>query len=212
MTSNLDLRERAELCDLFVRLGPSAPTLCEGWTTFDLACHLAIRERDPRSAPGILFGGPFASYTNKLMERESRRGFPAVVARVRTLPRGPLRLAPLRAAMSLVEYTVHHEDVRRANGEGPRRDRPDLQEAIWGMLGRLGPLMARRAHTGRRLELVASGTTSGARGLGKGPVVTLTGDPVELLLYLYGRRGAAIVQMAGAEADRAAVEAANFGL
>ncbi|MEV4089519.1 maleylpyruvate isomerase N-terminal domain-containing protein, partial [Nonomuraea fuscirosea] len=37
--------ERAALCDLLDRLGPDEPTLCAGWTTADLAAHLAIRER-----------------------------------------------------------------------------------------------------------------------------------------------------------------------
>nr|BFE88977.1 hypothetical protein GCM10020093_115780 [Planobispora longispora] len=45
--------ERAALSDLFARLGPDAPTLCEGWTTFDLAAHLVLRERRLDAAPGI---------------------------------------------------------------------------------------------------------------------------------------------------------------
>ena len=36
--------ERTALCDLFLEVGPDAPTLCEGWTTKDLAGHLVIRE------------------------------------------------------------------------------------------------------------------------------------------------------------------------
>ena len=59
MASDLDLRERHELSDLLDQLGPDQPTLCEGWTTADLAAHLVVRERDPRSGPGILLGGRF---------------------------------------------------------------------------------------------------------------------------------------------------------
>ncbi|MBR7502518.1 maleylpyruvate isomerase N-terminal domain-containing protein, partial [Mycobacterium tuberculosis] len=33
--------------------GEDAPTLCEGWTTRDLATHLVIREREPVAALGI---------------------------------------------------------------------------------------------------------------------------------------------------------------
>jgi hypothetical protein len=29
------------------------------------------------------------------------------------------------------EYFIHHEDARRANGMGPRMDRPDLDELSW---------------------------------------------------------------------------------
>ncbi len=35
--------ERAALADLMAELGPDAPTLCEGWTTRDLAAHLVVR-------------------------------------------------------------------------------------------------------------------------------------------------------------------------
>jgi len=44
MTASIDVRERLELCDLLLELGPDAPTLCEGWTTADLAAHLVLRE------------------------------------------------------------------------------------------------------------------------------------------------------------------------
>ena len=52
--------ERAALCDLFVQVGPAAPTLCEGWATYDLAAHLVIRERKPLSGPGLVMGGAAA--------------------------------------------------------------------------------------------------------------------------------------------------------
>ncbi len=210
--ADLDQRERAELCELFLRVGPDAPTLCEGWTTRHLAAHLALRERDLRAGPGIVLGGIFARITDKLMAKEMRRVYENIVARVRVPPPGPLSIAPVRAAVSFVEYLVHHEDVRRANGEGPRSDRPDLQAATWKQLSRLAKLMALKAHTGRTLELVATGTTSGQLRAGKGPVVTLTGEPVELLLYLEGRRAAAQVVTSGEPADIAAVEAGNFGV
>jgi hypothetical protein len=41
----LDAQERLELCDLLGELGPSVPTLLEGWTAHDLAAHLVLRER-----------------------------------------------------------------------------------------------------------------------------------------------------------------------
>ena len=53
VTSDLDLRERAELCDLFEELGPDAPTLSGEWRTLQLAAHLVVRESHPASA-GIL--------------------------------------------------------------------------------------------------------------------------------------------------------------
>ena len=149
MTSALDLRERAELCDLLIALGPDAPTLCEGWTTAHLAAHLVVRERDPRAAPGILgLGGPFERLTDRLMAAQMRRPYADLVAVIRRPPWGPLSIPAVRAAASLVEYTVHHEDVRRANGSSPRTDRADLQSAIAGAL-RLSTSVAAIASSSR---------------------------------------------------------------
>ena len=57
--TNRDLAqlERGRLCDLLLVVGPDHPTLCEGWTTADLAAHLVIRERKPLAGPGIVAGG-----------------------------------------------------------------------------------------------------------------------------------------------------------
>jgi uncharacterized protein (TIGR03085 family) len=214
MGDDLDLRERRELCDLMSELGPDAPTLCGEWTTFDLAAHLVIRERNPLSSPGILFGGPFEGFTNRLMEREKRRGFDAVVARVRSVPPGPFSIPPVRAAVNLVEYTVHHEDVRRPHGLGPRTERDDLQEAVWGKARQLSGLIVRRARIGDvSLELQATGAVDASHRAGKGgSVVRVVGPPVELLLFLYGRQAIAEVELSGADADIAVASAANFGI
>ena len=207
---DLDLRERQELCDLMLELGPDAPTLCEGWSTADLAAHLAIRERDPRSGPGIMLGGRFARYTAKLQAREKTRPYVSVVDRVRRPPRGPLSIPPLRRGMSFLEYVVHHEDVRRANTRPARIDRPDLQSAVWKMVTRLLPFVVRRAHTQRRIVIE---TPAGAsKAAGKGATVTIKGEPVELLLFLQGRRMAANVELVGAPDDVDAVRGGRFGL
>ncbi|MGD0448569.1 MAG: maleylpyruvate isomerase family mycothiol-dependent enzyme [Candidatus Dormibacteria bacterium] len=50
MAEPIDAQERRELCDLLIQVGPDAPTLCEGWTTSDLAAHLVLRERFPSLA------------------------------------------------------------------------------------------------------------------------------------------------------------------
>ena len=44
-------KERERLAELFLEVGPDAPTLNEGWTTRDLAVHLLIRESKPAAAP-----------------------------------------------------------------------------------------------------------------------------------------------------------------
>lgn len=212
MTSDLDLRERRELCDLLDELGPDRPTLCEGWTTADLAAHLVVRERDPRSGPGILLGGRMEAYTERLMAQQlERHGYAGTVERVRTGPPWPLSIPPLRRAMNLVEFFTHHEDVRRPNGFGPRTDRPDLDDELWRFLRRMAPLAVRRARIGDiRLRLERP---DGARiHAGKGDEeVTMSGPVSELVLAIYGRDGAEVTYE-GADTAVAAVRDGKFGM
>jgi uncharacterized protein (TIGR03085 family) len=207
----LDQREREELADLFLELGPDAPTLDEGWTTEDLAAHLLVRERDPRASLGILKpDSRFGRTTARLMEKAKAKGYPTVVARVRKgAPLVPWRIPGLRTLLNLNEYVVHHEDVRRANGRGPRTDRPDLDEKIWAMLRRGAKMLTRDVKSGLVLRRPSGDEVVARKGERS---ATLTGEPVELLLYLMGRRGAAQVELTG-EADAvAAVERAKLGI
>lgn len=210
MPEPLDARERRELCDLFEELGPSAPTLCEGWATVDLAAHLVVRERDPLAAPGIVAGGPFQRLLDRGTDRALARGYDTLVEQVRNgPPLGPFVVPGLRTLLNLNEYVVHHEDVRRPNGLGPRTDRPELQDAVWGMLRRGARLMLRKVHGARVTLRRPEGSTISA---GSGPEVVLTGPPVELLLYLQGRRGAAEVTLTGDPAAQRTLETGDLGI
>lgn len=197
MPEPLDARERRELCDLFGDLGPAAPTLCEGWATMELAVHLAVRERRPQAAPGILLGGPFRSVLERAERRMAARGYGAVVELVRDGPPllSPFALPGVRTLANLSEYTIHHEDVRRANGLAPRTDRPDLQDGLWAVLRRAARFQLRDVDDAV-VEVARPGGPSVTVGKA-GPSVTLTGHPVELALYLAGRRTAAEVELTG---------------
>ena len=207
----LDARERAELTDLFVAKGPDAPTLCEGWSTLDLAAHLLIRETDPRSGLAILGGDRFATLERKLMDRARAQGYEKLVERLRGGPPAvPWRVPGLRPLLNLNEWFVHHEDVRRANGEGPRTDRSDLDEALWANVDRMGRFMLRRVKgTGVALEAPGFGEVP-ARG--DGPAVRIVGGPQELTLYLSGRRSAAQVEISGPDDARARLDEARLGI
>ena len=54
MAEPIDERERRELCELLAEVGPDAPTLCEGWTTLDLASHLVLREHFKKWTRGFV--------------------------------------------------------------------------------------------------------------------------------------------------------------
>ena len=205
-------RERLALCDLFERVGPDAPTLCEGWTAHDLAAHLVVRERRPDTAPGLVLGGPAARHTERVRAETRRtRPFPELVERIRSGPPFGLgRAAALDDRMNLHEFFVHHEDVRRANGEGPRTGVDDLQDALWGLLRRSARMLLRRVR-GVGVELARPGggfltARSGDRA------ARLTGEPAELVLYLFGRQAVAQVELSGDETAVAAVQASRLGV
>jgi uncharacterized protein (TIGR03085 family) len=211
--------ERLALCALLEQTGPSAPTLCDGWTTLDLAAHLVLRERRPDAGAGIMIG-PLAGYTRRvqrgLAERES---FDGLIDAIRN---GPPRMSPFRLPgvderANLVEFFVHHEDIRRGRpGWADRKVTPALSEALWGRLG-MARFILRKAPVG--VELVRDDITtdpgqSRVRITAKArtPVVTVTGAPGELALWTAGRRDAAQVRLDGTEAAVRTLKGARWGL
>ena len=214
MPEPLDARERRELCDLFGDLGPEAPTLCEGWATQDLAAHLVVRERSPQAAPGLLIGGPFAKLLDRATDKALAQGYDALVEKVRNgPPPGPFAVPGLRTVLNLNEYVVHHEDVRRANGSGPRTDRPDLQRALWRLLRRGAGLQVRKVRKQVSVRIRRSDGLDGADiTVGSGPEAILSGEPLELVLFLNGRKGAAQVSFGGDPDAVRVLESAELGI
>jgi uncharacterized protein (TIGR03085 family) len=205
--------ERTALCDLLTELGPDRPTLCAGWRTADLAAHLVLREHRPDAGAGVM-GGPLAGYTRRVQDRlRAKTPFPRLVELIRT---GPPRLSMfalpgMDERANLVEYFVHHEDVRRAQPDWePREIGSVLADELWRRL-RLARILLRRAPVG--IELVRADTRAAGDGGGRvritvrarTPVVTVAGTPAELTLWAMGRTGAAQVRMDGSDADIAAL-------
>jgi uncharacterized protein (TIGR03085 family) len=193
----IDERERLELCDLLVELGPGAPTLCEGWTTADLAAHLVLREH-------------FHRWPDEKLAAEKAKGYDALIARLRRgAPLVPWRVPGVRTLLNGGEYVIHHEDVRRANGLGPRLDRPDLDGLCWRMAGFTGKRLARKIKP-FGLQLVAG--EGRRREMGGEPRAVLRGGPVELVMFLSGRRDGAEATLEGDPAAVAKVEATSSSL
>jgi uncharacterized protein (TIGR03085 family) len=200
--------ERQALCDLFESKGPLAPTLCEGWTTSDLAAHLYVREAKPFSSPGIMFP-QFGGATQRAMDAaKADLGYAGLIKTLRGGPPYPFRLVD--GQMNGVEYFVHHEDVRRAEDNcEPRVDRA-IDDMIWPRI-RLGArLMARKFKAGG-LRLVASGygTVDARPG---GSKLFVTAGPQELMLLLFGRQKAAVLELEGPDGLKTALYATTFGL
>jgi len=203
--------ERAALCHLLRRLGPDEPTLCEGWTTRDMAAHLWVREHKPVASIGIVVRAASGLHDKAILRAEERLGFEGLVAGVRNGP--PLLWRPVDAAFNTQEYFVHHEDVRRGAGDTTPRPADEVaavEAVLWKNLQRAHRLLLRKVK-GVRVDLVAPGREPIHAGHGDA-VVTITGRPGEVVLYLLGRRGAARVEVSGPEEARAALEDADLGI
>jgi uncharacterized protein (TIGR03085 family) len=213
--------ERLALCALLDSAGPREPTLCEGWDTRDLAAHLVLREHRPDAGAGLL-GGPLAGYTRRVQAKLAERTpYPRLVETIR---HGPPRLSVfglpgMDERINLVEYFVHHEDVRRAQpGWEPRELSQGLADLLWQRLG-VARFLLRKAPVG--VELARDdgpdserGSTSRVRITAKArtPVVTVTGPPAELTLWALGRAAEARVRLDGSEADVKALSAVGWRL
>jgi uncharacterized protein (TIGR03085 family) len=201
--------ERLAVCDLLDKLGPDQPTLCAGWRTADLAAHLVLRERRPDAALGVM-GGPLAGHTRKVQDRLlGQEPFGRMVERVRTgPPRASVFAVPgADARLNVVEYFVHHEDIRRAQPDWEPRDLgADLSDLLWRQLGRTR-LMLRKAPVG--VEFAREGGGAGApvriTAKGRAPMVTVAGPPAELIMWAFGRAEAARVRLIGSDPDVAAL-------
>jgi uncharacterized protein (TIGR03085 family) len=210
--------ERLALCALLADLGPDKPTLCSGWTTGDLAAHLVLRERRPDAGAGIL-GGPMARYTQRVQSRlRDRFPYPKLVDLVASgPPRTSLFGIPgADERLNLTEFFVHHEDVRRAQpGSQPRDLDPGLSDDLWGRLG-MAKFVLRKAPVG--VELVRGDGAKSGNGRvrqtvkARTPVVTVTGTPAELTLWIAGRTGAAHVRLDGNDTDVAQLTATSWKL
>ena len=194
-TSTLAQRERHALADLLLEVGPDAPTLNEGWTTYDLVAHLWVRENDPVALVGIS-GGPLAGVTEARMARAERlHPYEELVELVRSGPGRVSWARPIDAAANTLEYLIHHEDVRRAEHAAAGRVMSAEDDAeIMDRLRMMAALLLGRK--GVRTVLVDEQTGRTVEA-GRGGVVTVTGRPTELALYAYGRERAAFVEVLG---------------
>ncbi|MEV6501226.1 TIGR03085 family metal-binding protein [Streptomyces prunicolor] len=191
-------RERLLLADLLETAGPDAPTLCEGWRTRDLAAHVVVRERRADAAGGIMIK-QLAPRLDRVMTEFAAKPYEELIQLIRTGPPrfSPFQLKQLDEASNTVEFYVHTEDVRRAQPEWtPRELDPVFQDALWSRLERMARLVGRSAPTGLVLRRPDGQTAVAHKGA---PVVTVTGEPSELLLFAHGRQSVAKVELDGDE-------------
>lgn len=191
--------EHAALVDTLKTADPDAPTLCSGWTTRHLVAHLVQRDRHPlRNAADMVADrrpGDERFLSRLVAGAASSAGYEALVERFAA---GPSRRNPANwagEAVNLLEYVIHHEDVRRGRGPVPPRTLlPGLRYAIWRRLASQAKFAYRR-HAGGVVLVVPGGDR---RVVKEGPdPMVVSGEPVELALHTYGRADAAHVTVTG---------------
>jgi uncharacterized protein (TIGR03085 family) len=200
--------ERTALVDALTELGPDAPTLCEGWTTKDMAAHVYVREHRPDAALGVLPLGPLSAYTERVMASTLRvHGYDEVLRRLRT-PAPLVRLTRAEEAINTVEFFVHTEDVRRPNKMDARDMPEEFERKIWSRLSKQARMSFRRAKVRVRLEPTVGAPVE----VGKGELVTVRGKPSEILLLAFNRTNDAKVDLDGNVAAVDALQSARLGL
>ena len=203
--------ERHALCNLLLEVGPDAPTLCEGWTTRDLAAHIIVRESRPDAAGGILIK-PLAAYGEKVRQRVTQREWKSLVEAIRN---GPPRLSPMRLSFldrltNTVEFFVHLEDVLRAQPNwAPRPLLDGLESQLRTSITQGAKLMARKSPCGLILQIAHSSSIVAKKGE---PAVTVTGEVGELIMFVYGRQNHARVEITGPSDLIQAVRSTSFGV
>lgn len=188
--------ERHALCDLLIKTGPDAPTLCGGWGSWELATHLLLREHRPDAAMGMVV--PLLAGHTERVQRKAKESmsYPELIGRIR---QGPppwslFALPGMDAAANTVEYFVHHEDVRRAaEGWEPRALPPAQEEALWRRL-RLSRMVLRRLPVEVTLVEPGGRTQTVTKG---GRQARVHGPASELVLWALGRKDVARVELTG---------------
>jgi len=207
-TRAVHLAERAELLRTLRRWCPDAPTLCSEWTARRLAAHVVVSEQaagiplaasyplwrllSARTAAPIL--SRLTDTGERQMDRAEARGWKWLFRR---LEAGPPRAFALRlvAEARLVEEWIHHEDIRRGNGEPPRQLDERQTDALLCALLAIARLPV-FADARRGIEAVLPDGRTYPLGDGE-PTVRVRGDVGEIALWIAGRGSAARVDVTG---------------
>jgi uncharacterized protein (TIGR03085 family) len=206
------IAERTALHDTLAEVGPEAPTLCTGWDTRMLLAHLIVRERSlVEQATRMRFPRAAHAAERALKDFAATHSYAAMLA---AFDRGapfwsPFALPPAREIANLLEYAIHHEDVRRVDPSArPRPLSLARQHAMFKRLRWFAHATMKDAPVPVELRWEAHSIRVG-RGSDRAVV---TGDPLELALFAYGRQPVAVVEYSGDPVAVAAIRGAKLGV
>src|SRR5699024_12784308 len=108
----------------------------------------------------------------------------------------PCALPCIGTAMNTTEFLFHHEEIRRAGLEWVPRRLSEAENRIGWAQTRVALLpFAAKADGPVRLSAPGFGTRTAGSRRNTGSTTTITGEPLELLLYLRGREDHALVNV-----------------
>jgi len=223
--AHLAVVERHALAETLRSVPPDSPTLCGDWTAAQLAAHIVLRERSIVEMSGRI---PVPALQRRaeraLADYARRQPYERLVDAVDAGPSWHDRVGPVpvawawsipavREQANLLEYLVHHEDVRRARAGWTARELPDyLQRSVWKRLPGLIRLTMRGAPVGVALYSPEHGEVRTGRAKRDGVAVTVSGAPLELALFAFGRQAVAQIDYDGSAPDIAALGKARMGI
>lgn len=197
--STVAAAERAALADALRGVSPDAPTLCEGWDARDLAIHIVTRD----SRPDAMIGKSLplvGKASRRALEAISDLDYSALIERVAAGPQGfaPTRIGRVDDLVNASEFYVHTEDVLRAQPdfepEAVREIPERTAKALWR--SNAETMFRVNAHRRRdRITYLSPGYGAVTLGRPNDPLVTVKGDPGEVVLWAYGRREVAQVSV-----------------
>ncbi|MGG5172772.1 TIGR03085 family metal-binding protein [Pseudarthrobacter sp. J1738] len=207
---------REVLAETLLAAGPHSATLCEGWTTKELAAHLYLREHKPVVGLGLILRS-LAKNSDKATTKLAATlteddAYNKLVDRFRAGPPAlsPMKIRAFDESSNLIEYFVHTEDIRRAADRwAPRALDNEYSDALWDELIKRAAFLYRGVDLG--IVLVHP---SGPRHVAKrAPVsVAIVGEPGELLMHAHGRTKHALVTFEGQPDAVALLQSAHVGL
>lgn len=186
--------ERNYTVELLKKLKPeqwSAMTLCERWSVEYLAAHLVTRERNIIGGIGLVVPG-LQKLHDKRLAKVAARGHEYIIEKLQKYP------WYMPASLNTAEFWVHNEDFLRGDLKMSRPD-PTKQEneIIWSslkglvkvrnsMVKDLGNVTLHNIETKEKLQITSKKSNK---------KTIISGTAGELLLYFYGRRDVAKVEV-----------------
>lgn len=216
--SRLAAIERHALVEEFARAEPTAPTLCAGWDARVLLAHLVRRESSLIELGGRLTLPIVTAASQRSLQRYAERtDFSTLVSRLRAGAPwySPFALPPLDEAVNLLEFVIHHEDLRR--GADPEHTEPRTmsqatQAAVFERLRMFVKLTMRKLPDPIKLSWPHHGDiVVGKVDARAAAAVVVSGEPVELALLAGGRFTAARVTYSGQDDAIARLVGASVG-